>query len=165
MALAESFEVAEPGQEPGQREARAAIAIAAGLYLVGAILCATAALLPHVDSPAGVTAVALDALLTAALLFYAAERGWGGLGLAFVADLWGVGDHRGPVCLQRRRAEPVRADLLLRDRPRRGVPAARALHDPDGSRRWWRSSRHSPTKRPCRACSARSRASASCSRC
>ena len=90
MALVESFEVAGPGQEPGQREARAAVAIAAALYLVGAILCATAALLPRVDSPAGVTSVALDALLTAALLFYAAERSWGGLRLAFAADLWGV---------------------------------------------------------------------------
>ena len=58
MTLVESFEVAQPGQAPGEREARAAIAIAAGLYLVGALLCATAVLLPHVDSPAGVTAVA-----------------------------------------------------------------------------------------------------------
>ena len=47
-------------------------------------------LFPHVDSPAGVVGVALDALLTSALLFYAAERGWGGLRLAFVADLWGI---------------------------------------------------------------------------
>ncbi len=84
LALSPSEEAADA------REARAAVAIAAGLYLVGALLCATAALLPHVDSPAGVTAVALDALLTAAGLFYAAERGWGGLQLAFLADLWGV---------------------------------------------------------------------------
>jgi Stage II sporulation protein E (SpoIIE)/GAF domain len=90
MALAESFEVTQPGQAPGEREAAAAVAIAGGLYLVGAILCATALLLPHVDSPVGVFAVALDALLTAALLFYAAERSWGGLTLAFIADLWGV---------------------------------------------------------------------------
>jgi serine phosphatase RsbU (regulator of sigma subunit) len=67
------------------------VAIAAGLYLVGAILTATALLLPHVSSPAGIVGVAVDALLTAALLLYAAERGWGGLRLAFAADVWGVG--------------------------------------------------------------------------
>jgi serine phosphatase RsbU (regulator of sigma subunit) len=90
MALIESFEVTQPGQAPGEREAAAAVAIAGGLYLVGALLCATALLLPHVGSPAGVAAVALDALLTAALLFFAAERGWGGLPLACTADLWGI---------------------------------------------------------------------------
>lgn len=90
MTLVESFEITEPGQAPGEREAAAAIAIAGGLYFVGALLCATALLLPRVDSPAGVAGVAFDALLTAALLFYAAERGWGGLRLAFIADLWGI---------------------------------------------------------------------------
>ncbi|HEY4997274.1 MAG TPA: PP2C family protein-serine/threonine phosphatase [Solirubrobacteraceae bacterium] len=89
-ALSESFELTPSGQAPGEREAAAAVAIAGGLYLVGAILCATALLLPHVGSAAGVVGVALDALLTAALLFYAAERAWGGLRLAFLADLWGV---------------------------------------------------------------------------
>jgi serine phosphatase RsbU (regulator of sigma subunit) len=89
-ALAESFELARPDEPPGRREARAAIAIAGGLYLVGAVLCATALLLPHVSSPEGIVAVALDALVTAALLFYAAERDWGGLRVACVADLWGV---------------------------------------------------------------------------
>ena len=89
-ALAESFDVARPEEQPGRREANAAVGIAGGLYFVGALLCATAVLFPHVDSPAGVVAVALDALLTSALLFYAAERGWGGLRLAFAADLWGI---------------------------------------------------------------------------
>jgi serine phosphatase RsbU (regulator of sigma subunit) len=89
-ALAESFELARPDEPPGRREARAAVAIAGGLYLVGAILTATALLLPHVSSPVGIVAVAVDALLTAALLFYAAERDWGGLGLACAADLWGI---------------------------------------------------------------------------
>jgi serine phosphatase RsbU (regulator of sigma subunit) len=89
-ALSESFDLARPEEQPGRREATAAVGIAGGLYFVGALLCATAVLLPHVDSPAGVVAVALDALLTSALLFYAAERGWGGLRLAFVADLWGI---------------------------------------------------------------------------
>lgn len=91
MALVDRFAVAAaPAETQGEREDRAAIAIAAGLYLVGAMLTATAALLPHVGSPAGVVAVGLDALLTAALLFFAASHGWGGLRLACAADLWGV---------------------------------------------------------------------------
>jgi GAF domain-containing protein len=90
MALAERLAVATFDEQELEREAPAAVAIAAGLYLVGALLTACALLLPHVGSPAGVVAVALDALLTAALLLYAAERGWGGLRLAFAADLWGV---------------------------------------------------------------------------
>jgi hypothetical protein len=90
MRFADSFAVAPSGQGRPEREARAAIAIAAGLYLVGAMLCATGALLPHVDSAAGIIAVAADALATSAGLFYAAHRGWGGLRLAFVADLWGI---------------------------------------------------------------------------
>src|ERR1700686_2475043 len=48
------------------REARVAVAIAAGLYVVGAALIATSALLPHVSSTIGVVAVAGTALLTAA---------------------------------------------------------------------------------------------------
>ncbi|MGH2865291.1 MAG: PP2C family protein-serine/threonine phosphatase [Solirubrobacteraceae bacterium] len=79
-------------EEPAsRREARAAVAIAGGLYFVGSVLCASAALLPHVSSPVGVIAVACDALLTSGLLLLAADRGWGGLGLACVAELWGVG--------------------------------------------------------------------------
>ncbi len=90
VRIAQALAPGDAGEEADAREARAAVAIAAALYLVGALLCATAVLLPHVASPAGVLAVALDALASAAALFYAAERGWGGLRLAFVADLWGV---------------------------------------------------------------------------
>jgi serine phosphatase RsbU (regulator of sigma subunit) len=82
--LARSAEPANPS------EAITAIAIAGGLYFVGGLLCASAALLPHVSSPTGVAAVGLDAMLTAGLLLFAAGRGWGGLGLACVADLWGI---------------------------------------------------------------------------
>ncbi len=78
----------EESVTPG--EARAAIAIAAGLYVVGAALTATAALLPHVSSPAGVAAVGVAALVTAAGLMIAFVLRVGGLGVAFAADLWGV---------------------------------------------------------------------------
>jgi len=74
----------------GAREARAAIAIAAALYVMGAALIATAPLLPHVSSPAGAAAVAAAALLTAAGLLIAFSRRRGGLGLACAADLWGI---------------------------------------------------------------------------
>src|SRR5580693_1821667 len=90
MTLADTLTPAAPEESARRREARMAVAIAGGLYFVGALLCASAALLPHVRSPAGVTAVALDALLTAGLLALAARRGWGGLGLACIAELWGV---------------------------------------------------------------------------
>ena len=71
-------------------EARLALASAAGLYVVGATLTATAALLPHVSSPAGVAAIAAAAYVTAAglMLAYALDRR--GLTLAWAADLWGV---------------------------------------------------------------------------
>jgi|GEM_PF-2985262 len=71
-------------------EVRAALLTCAGLYVVGGMLCATAALLPHVRAPEAIVAVAINALLVAAALVYAAERERGGLPLAFVADLWGV---------------------------------------------------------------------------
>jgi hypothetical protein len=71
-------------------EVRAALLTCAGLYVVGGMLCATAALLPHVRAPAAIVAVAINAFLVAAGLVYAAERERGGLPLAFVADLWGV---------------------------------------------------------------------------
>jgi hypothetical protein len=73
-----------------EAEARAAVAAAAGLYVTGATLIATSVLLPHVDSPAGATAVAVTALLTAAGLMIAFARHHGGLMLAFFADVWGV---------------------------------------------------------------------------
>jgi hypothetical protein len=72
------------------REARAAIGIAAALYVVGAALCATAVLLPHVSSATGVAAVAATALLTAGGLLIAFKRRRGGLRLACLADLWGI---------------------------------------------------------------------------
>ena len=71
-------------------EARASVGIAASLYLVGAALTATAALLPHVSSPRGVAAIAAAALLSAGGLLVAFIRRRGGLTLAFIADLWGV---------------------------------------------------------------------------
>src|SRR5271165_3894051 len=74
----------------GSREARAAVAIAAALYVVGAALIATAVLLPEVSSPAGAAAVAAAALLTAAGLLIAFFRRRGGIGLACAADLWGI---------------------------------------------------------------------------
>src|SRR5713101_7189494 len=67
------------GQEAGRREGRVALASAAGLYAVGAALTASAALLPHVSSPAGVGAVAAAALLTAAGLTLAFARRRAGL--------------------------------------------------------------------------------------
>src|SRR5436305_3229019 len=88
----------EPTPSPAARrpgrvsvpEARVALASAAGLYVVGATLCATAALLPHVGSPAGVVAIAVTAYLTAAGLMIAHHRRRRGLTLAWLADLWGV---------------------------------------------------------------------------
>ncbi len=76
--------------DASSREARAAIAIAAALYVVGAALIATTALLPHVSSPAGAAGVAAVALLTAAALLVAFVNHRGGLGLAYLADLWGI---------------------------------------------------------------------------
>ena len=81
---------AQAEETTSHREARFAIAIAAGLYVVGAALTATAALLPHVSSPTGVVAIALAALLTAGGLMIAFVRRRGGLGLSYLADLWGV---------------------------------------------------------------------------
>ena len=77
-------------EDSSAREAHAAVAIAAALYVVGAALIATTALLPHVDSPTGAAAVAVTALLTAGVLVIAYVRWWGGLGLACAADVWGV---------------------------------------------------------------------------
>jgi hypothetical protein len=71
-------------------EARAAVIIAAALYLCGAALTATAVLDPRVSSPAGVVAIAAVACVTAAALLIAAGRRRGGLTLAFIADLWGI---------------------------------------------------------------------------
>ena len=83
----------ERGAAQGARrggETRLAVASAAGLYLVGAALIATAFLLPEVSSPAAAAAVAGDAVLTAVLLLWCLWRRTGGLGLAWAAELWGI---------------------------------------------------------------------------
>ncbi len=81
-------EVAE--QPLSGREVRAAILSCAALYAVGGALCATALLLPHVRAPAAIAAVGVNAYLVAAALVLAARRGHARLGLAFVADIWGI---------------------------------------------------------------------------
>jgi hypothetical protein len=83
-------ETGRPDRASSYSEARAAVISAAGLYLVGAALTATAPLLPHVGSPAGVAAIAAAAVLTSATLLVAVRRWHGGLALAWAADLWGV---------------------------------------------------------------------------
>src|ERR1039458_4435131 len=75
---------------PSGVEVGAAIAAAAGLYVVGGALTGTAALLPHVRAPAAIAAVGINAMMVAAALFVAFRRQRGGLALAFAADLWGV---------------------------------------------------------------------------
>jgi hypothetical protein len=74
----------------GRGEVVVAVISAAGLYVVGAALIATAAWLPHVSSAAALIAVAATALLTAAGLVAATSRNHAGLLLACVADLWGI---------------------------------------------------------------------------
>jgi len=62
---------------PTDREANWAVAVAGGLYLLGALLCSAAVLLPHVRSPAGVTAVGLVAVATGTTLLIIWRRGRG----------------------------------------------------------------------------------------
>ena len=154
-----------PEERVTRREARFALATAGGLYFVGALLCASAALLPHVGAPAGVIAVALEALLVAGLLLLAARRGLGRAGARIRGRPLGCPRDRSAVRLQRRRAEPVRPDLLLRDRPRCGLSAAWTVRTRSSSLRSSRSSRRSSTKRVSRRRSERSPAWGSCSRC
>jgi hypothetical protein len=71
-------------------EQRVAVLSAAALYVVGAALIATTPLLPEVESPAGAAAVAVTAVVTAAGLILGAMRGHAGLGVAWLAELWGV---------------------------------------------------------------------------
>jgi hypothetical protein len=66
------------------------VAVAGGLYLAGALLCCAALLLPHVRSPAGVTAVALVAVATGTGLLLVWRHGRGTLEIALAADLWGI---------------------------------------------------------------------------
>ncbi len=81
---------------PSDAEARWAIDVAAGLYLVGAALCASVALQPHPRSVIGVAVIAVLAVLTALALIAAARRG-AGLRLAFAADIFGI-MLIGPLC-------------------------------------------------------------------
>ncbi len=90
MAVSNERVAGHVGELASSRETRAAIGIAAALYVVGAALTATAALLPHVSSAAAVGAVAAAAVLTAGGLLAAYIGHRGGLGLACAADLWGV---------------------------------------------------------------------------
>ncbi|HXD53160.1 MAG TPA: GAF domain-containing SpoIIE family protein phosphatase [Solirubrobacteraceae bacterium] len=71
-------------------ETRVAVASAAGLYILGGTLIGTSFLLPEVSSPAGAAAVAGDAYLTAIALLWAVRRGRSSLGLAWLAELWGI---------------------------------------------------------------------------
>lgn len=71
-------------------ETRVAIASAAGLYVVGGSLIATSFLLPDVSSPAGAAGVAGDAMMTACALMLAVATGRASLGLAWLAELWGI---------------------------------------------------------------------------
>jgi Stage II sporulation protein E (SpoIIE)/GAF domain len=89
-SMSSTFNGARSAARVSEREAHVAVASAAGLYVVGAALCGTAALLPQVESPAGVIAVALSALAVAAGLLFAYARGVGGLWLAWAADMLGV---------------------------------------------------------------------------
>jgi hypothetical protein len=91
-AISERAQHSEPVREPALsgREVRAAILAEAGLYVVGGLLCATAVLIPHVRAPEAVAAVAVNAMMVAAALVFAARRGRGGLTLAFAGALWGV---------------------------------------------------------------------------
>ncbi|HEV7529876.1 MAG TPA: GAF domain-containing SpoIIE family protein phosphatase [Solirubrobacteraceae bacterium] len=91
-AISERAQHSEPVREAALsgREVRAAILAEAGLYVVGGLLCATAVLIPHVRAPEAVAAVAVNAMIVAAALVFAARRGRGGLTLAFAGDLWGV---------------------------------------------------------------------------
>src|SRR5689334_5346741 len=75
---------------PTRREANWAVAVAGGLYLVGGLLCAAAALLPHVRSPLGVSLVGIVAILTGTTLLSVWYYGRGTLDIALAADLWGV---------------------------------------------------------------------------
>lgn len=71
-------------------ETRAAVASAAGLYVIGGSLIATSFALSDVSSPVGAAAVAGDAMLTACALLVAVARGRARLRVAWLAELWGI---------------------------------------------------------------------------
>ena len=76
--------------DPTDREANWAVAVAGGLYFVGALLCATGALLPELRSPFAIGAVGVVAISTSGLLLLLWHQGRGTLMIAYLADLWGV---------------------------------------------------------------------------
>ncbi len=76
--------------DPTDREANWAVAVAGGLYFVGALLCATGALLPELRAPFAIGAVGVVAMLTSGLLLLLWHQGRGTLMIAYLADLWGV---------------------------------------------------------------------------
>lgn len=71
-------------------ETRIAVASAAGLYVIGGALIATSFALTDVSSPIGAAAVAGDAMLTACALLLAVAHDRSRLGLAWLAELWGI---------------------------------------------------------------------------
>ncbi|HTY96611.1 MAG TPA: PP2C family protein-serine/threonine phosphatase [Solirubrobacteraceae bacterium] len=75
---------------PTDREANWAVAVAGGLYLVGALLCATGALLPELRAPWAIAGVGVVATATGVLLLLLWHQGRGTLTMAFFADLWGI---------------------------------------------------------------------------
>jgi serine phosphatase RsbU (regulator of sigma subunit) len=90
MTVGAEPQIGQADGATGRGEIAVAVISAAGLYVVGAALIATAAWLPHVSSAPALIAVAATALLTAAGLIAATSRGHAGLVLAFVADVWGI---------------------------------------------------------------------------
>jgi len=90
MTLGGEPKIGQADGATGRGEARIAVISAAGLYVVGAALTATCAVLPRVSSTTAVVAVAATAILTAGALLAAVRRERAGLVLAWVADLWGI---------------------------------------------------------------------------
>jgi GAF domain-containing protein len=77
---------------PTSREANWAVAVAGCLYLAGALLCCTAALMPHVRSPLGVALVGIVAVITGVTLLAIWRRDRGTLDIALAADYWGIAE-------------------------------------------------------------------------
>jgi Stage II sporulation protein E (SpoIIE) len=82
--------VSQPWERPTGGEVLLGNASAAALYLAGGGLCATAPLLPHLASLAGVTAVGVSAVLVATALLALVRAGRGDLTLSWAVELAGV---------------------------------------------------------------------------
>jgi hypothetical protein len=82
--------IRRPWERPTGGEVLLANATAAGLYLAGGALTATAPLLPHIGSSFGVAFVGVSAVVTASGLLAVVRAGRGDLMLAWCAELWGV---------------------------------------------------------------------------